>query len=622
MARTITITFEDGTTHVYQNAPDDLTPDAVQQRAQQDFGKTVVGIDGGKKGATPAGEGMPAARTQAAPAAEPPAGYNPFATGASFFPSLYQNTVGGLVNLVSSPVQSAQALGDIVAGGAYNLMPEPVQKGLTAIEQSRYNPLGNPQALQRAQNVAGVVGQDYATTWGTGAGFQKMMEEDPFRVVGDVSMLLGVGGGGLTNAANLARGVSAGTRAAPVVGQIANAAAPVANALTRGSELTNPINLLAKPAAAMISPNVDPNVRALMAEGITPTTGQILGGGFKRAEEGLTSVLGLGDFIKGAQTRAVEGLNRAAINRALTPIGDALPADLKGRDAIQYAKDALGDKYNNLLPKLTVQADPTWIKNINDLKQNIQKGAIDPNVKPMFNNFVDDNILSKFQGQNAITGETLKNIQTDLNNTIKRFSISPDPDKILIANGLKEVRSNLLDLIRRSNPQSAAELKAIDTGYANFKRVEKAAGLAGSEEGVFSPAQLQSAVRAADRSKDKGQFATGNALMQDLSETGKTVLGNKLPDSGTPYRAMLPLVLGGGAGAAGYPALAAGMLAGPALYSAPGQRMAATLLTQRPAGANALANQFRGNERAKLAALMAAQAGNTGNQQFNFLSGQ
>ena len=108
--------------------------------------------------------------------------------------------------------------------------------------------------------------------------------------------------------------------------------------------------------------------------------------------------------------------------------------------------------------------------------------------------------------------------------------------------------------------------------------------------------------------------------MQDLSETGKTVLGNKLPDSGTPYRSLLAMLAGGGAGVAGYPALAAGLLAGPALYSAPGQRMAATLLTQRPAGANALANQFRGNDRAKLAALMAAQAGNTGNSQFNFLS--
>jgi hypothetical protein len=101
MARNITITFEDGTTHVYQNAPDDLTPAAVQQRAQQDFGKNVIGVDGGKKGA-PAGEGMPAARAgtpAAAPAveAEQPEGYYLFATLANAPGSLYRNTIGGLV---------------------------------------------------------------------------------------------------------------------------------------------------------------------------------------------------------------------------------------------------------------------------------------------------------------------------------------------------------------------------------------------------------------------------------------------------------------------------------------------------------------------------------------------
>jgi hypothetical protein len=49
MPRNITITFEDGTSHTYQNAPDALTPDAVQARAEKDFGKAVTGIDGGKQ---------------------------------------------------------------------------------------------------------------------------------------------------------------------------------------------------------------------------------------------------------------------------------------------------------------------------------------------------------------------------------------------------------------------------------------------------------------------------------------------------------------------------------------------------------------------------------------------
>lgn len=49
MPRNITVTFDDGSTHVYNNAPDDITPDQVTARAQQDFQKQVKAIDGGRK---------------------------------------------------------------------------------------------------------------------------------------------------------------------------------------------------------------------------------------------------------------------------------------------------------------------------------------------------------------------------------------------------------------------------------------------------------------------------------------------------------------------------------------------------------------------------------------------
>lgn len=48
MARNITVTFADGTSHVYQNAPDDVTPAAVESRASKEFGKPVKSLDGGR----------------------------------------------------------------------------------------------------------------------------------------------------------------------------------------------------------------------------------------------------------------------------------------------------------------------------------------------------------------------------------------------------------------------------------------------------------------------------------------------------------------------------------------------------------------------------------------------
>lgn len=48
MPRNVTVTFADGSSHVYQNAPDDVTPEQVTARASQEFGKQVAGLDGGK----------------------------------------------------------------------------------------------------------------------------------------------------------------------------------------------------------------------------------------------------------------------------------------------------------------------------------------------------------------------------------------------------------------------------------------------------------------------------------------------------------------------------------------------------------------------------------------------
>jgi hypothetical protein len=497
--------------------------------------------------------------------------------------SLYENTLGGLVQIATSPVQTAKGLGKAVVGGVENLLPGSMQA------------LGmDPARVKRAQDVANAVGQEFVRPYSSGAEFSRTMQEDPFRVVGDVSMLLGGAGVG-----------------AKVAG-----AGKLSNALAQASSYTNPMNALIKPVATVVGGvATSPQIQSLMKEGITPTAGQILGGGYKRAEEALTSVPVLGDFIKGAQNRAMQDVNRVAFNRALTPIGEKLPEGVMGREAVQFVSDKLDDAYGKLLPKMTVVQDAPFQQNIASLKNMVESGAIDPQAIKFFNTGVDNNVVNKFQGQGAITGQTLKQVQSDLRETISRLSASTDADQRLIGDALKETQDQVRQLVTRSNPQYAKELKSIDTGYANFKRVERASAALGAEEGIFSPAQLQNAVKAMDRSKDKGKFAKGEAFMQDLSESAKTALGNKVPDSGTPYRALVAaLAASGGAGAAGFPtvATALGALAtSPLLYSKTGQNALATLLTKRPDLANELANQLRGNDQAKLAALIAAQAGQT-----------
>lgn len=342
-------------------------------------------------------------------------------------------------------------------------------------------------------------------------------------------------------------------------------------------------------ASRAISPkaSTNPAVAKLRSEGITPTAGQILGGAAARTEEKLSSLPLVGDAIINAKTRAAGQLNRAVANRALSPVGVKLPEGMAGRDAVEFVGDTLGKKYDELLPGLTVKADREFADSIASLTGMVRNGSMDPKYANAFDRYMRTNVLNKFKGQNTLTGQTAKDIESDLGQTIARYSKSQDPDAQLYADALKEVQSNLRGLVSRSNPQASKELKAINTGYANFKRMERAAAGVGAEDGVFSPAQLQTAVKALDRSKDKRAFSRGAALMQDLSDPAKAVLGSKVPNSGTADRSFMALAT------LLDPKAAAMALTAPVLYSQPGQRALAGLLASRPQGAQAAADALR-----------------------------
>lgn len=354
-----------------------------------------------------------------------------------------------------------------------------------------------------------------------------------------------------------------------------------------------------KGLARVVKPNTSANALAMLDEGITPTPGQLLGGGFKRVEEGLSSVPMVGQSIKNAQARGINDLNRAAINRALKPIGETLPEGMVGREAIEHTQAALGKKYDDLLPKLHTELDGKFIDDVQSLREMMGSGAIDPAMAQRFESILQSQVLQKIpkDGPAAFTGQTMKGIESDLGQMAAKLRSAPDPDQRMLGDAILEVQSILRKNVERSNPDFADELKAINTGYANFKRVQRAAAGVGAEEGVFTAAQLQSAVKALDKSKDKGNFAKGNALMQDLSDPAKAVLAPKVPDSGTPFRlasmAGAGGVAGGALGGLISPGGVAAALAAPVLYSRPGQNALAALMARRPAGAEQTANALR-----------------------------
>jgi hypothetical protein len=336
-----------------------------------------------------------------------------------------------------------------------------------------------------------------------------------------------------------------------------------------------------------------PNQRLLVDEGVQLTPGQIVGGKLRRLEDGATSIPVLGDSIKGAQRRGVASFDTAAINRSLDPIGDRVPNGVRGNQAIEYARTRLGDAYENLLPNLRgdlnhtpgagalpAQVGQPAIPSFRQELANIrQMGANLPEPqRGQLSRILDREIINRFTQNGMASGETLKDIESKLGTISRGYGRSTDYDVRTLGDAVQEAQAAMRRMVNNVNPQYQGELARINEGYANFKKVQDAAGRVGANEGVFSPAQLHSAVRAGDTSKDKRAFSEGNALMQDLSAAGKQVLPSTVPDSGTPFRAMASAAIT-------HPLRAAGLgipisLASLA-YTPAGQQILQTLLTRQ-----------------------------------------
>lgn len=353
------------------------------------------------------------------------------------------------------------------------------------------------------------------------------------------------------------------------------------------------VPLLTGAIARVISPNasINPQIQTLRAEGVRPTLGQTLGGAANRIEEKLQSVPIVGDSIQNARQAAGADLSRAATNRALAPIGMELPQGVTGNEAVQFTRRALGDAYDAILPRMAVQQDQPYRQAVTGLRQMINTGAISTNAPRQFNRFMANEVEPLFQGQQAMTGETFKRLQSKITEQIQRVSASTNADERLLGDAYRELGEQLNQLSVRSNPALGRELAAVNSGWANFKRVQRAASSVAAEDGVFNPAQLHNAVKAADRSKDKARFAEGNALMQDLSAAGKNMLANKVPNSGTVDR----LLLGGGALGSGLvnPLIPAGLLLGAGAYLRPVQNGLTWAAAARPQAAQGAADMFR-----------------------------
>lgn len=340
----------------------------------------------------------------------------------------------------------------------------------------------------------------------------------------------------------------------------------------------------------VISPkaSVNPDVQLLKAAGVNPTIGQTLGGGANALEEKLQSLPIMGDAIASARGKALQQFNNAAINRAVAPVGGQVEG--VGQKAVAEAGDTLGKAYDDAIGTLKfVKFDDTFNADLRQLKGMAK--ALTPPMRDKFNSTVRNIVGGRTTSGGTMLAETVKKADSELGQAASKFGRSSVASEQEYADAVKQLQALLREQVARSSPEASKALKAADKGYANLVRVEGAAKAAKNHEGIFTPAQLNTAIQTADNSVRKRAVARGTALMQDLGTAGQNVLGNKVPNSGTADR----MWLGAGAVGAGAinPLIPGGLVAGAAAYTPWGQALLRGAVSSRPAAAESIAEMLK-----------------------------
>jgi F0F1-type ATP synthase membrane subunit b/b' len=356
-----------------------------------------------------------------------------------------------------------------------------------------------------------------------------------------------------------------------------------------GAAFGGAVPALAGGVARIVSPNAstNPNLALLKAEGVKPTIGQSLGGWANSVEEKLQSLPFMGDMITRARAGANEQFNNAAINRATSPLGVKIQGS--GQQAINEASDLVSKAYNASDALLVgFKVDQTAQKELANLAK--MAATLPKSERNVFNNNLQ-NVQGSLSPNGSLLADTYGTLKSKIGKDAADFAGSNDAYQKKLGNALTEMQSILVNNAKRANPEAGALRDKADEAFANLVRVQGASVGAKGKEGVFTPGQLLTSIRGSDKSVRDNATARGQALMQDLGNAGQSLLGNKVPNSGTADRIML-----GGAGLGAYavnPAIPASLLGGAAMYTSPIQNLLRGAVSYRGKSAPITAEAIR-----------------------------
>jgi hypothetical protein len=381
---------------------------------------------------------------------------------------------------------------------------------------------------------------------------------------------------GLSNVGQAVAGGAVGGAMQPVVGEGTFGEQKTEQVVLGG--VTGPVGeKVVAGTGRVLKPLVSKAEQTMRDLGITPTTGQTLGGQFKTLEEFAENLPLIGTSIQNAKQRVLFDFNKGVINKALQKVDDKLPAEVIGRDAIAYASDEVSKKYDDVLSKMSFDLDFATTSNI--LGSLSKAKSLDSGQRQKISETLNDIVFSKFAGQ-KIDGQTYKGIESDLRAKASEYINGGSASEREIGKALSDVLGVVKKELYFQNPKQTSKLRRIDGAFSDLSVINVAAANSGAKSGVFTPQQFATAVRQQDPTRRKSSFAKGRAKGQDISDSALEVIGDT---TGATQTGRIAVGIGGGLGLFSQPQIGIPALVGvPAAYSPSGQAAIDMLLRQRP----------------------------------------
>lgn len=332
--------------------------------------------------------------------------------------------------------------------------------------------------------------------------------------------------------------------------------------------------VLTKTLGGAVANKVTPEARAMMDEGMyvpmwKATESKVLRDAAERAK-----VLPVaGNVIRQQERNAIEGFNKNVAAKATPPspvldeAGNVLrwennPVKEFGPDALNTLRTRFNSAYDALYKGRGIPVDDAYGREVSTVLSEAQNyfPRIASEIQAAAKQADDilrggtESVVKRTGGQPVGSGPISSGMKTPVTETVELGHAATRPESVKqaidsletritsayrrgdaeAAESLKSLKSAIEDLrVRGLPPEVASEAAAINKAYATFKQLERATGSLGAQtQGVTTPRQMLSAVKANDRSPGKSAFARGNALNQADVLRAEQVLGSRLPEVG------------------------------------------------------------------------------------------